>query len=280
MSAVASIEIEKKNAEFWNEICGSAFARSLGITDLSPESLRKFDEAYLRFYPYLERYVVHEDLKDKRVLEIGLGYGTLGQLLVSKGCEYHGLDIAKNPVALMRYRFALMGLDVDDAAHIGSALAMPYKESTFDFVYSIGCLHHTGDLSRAISEVYRVLTKGGKAIVMLYNRHSFRRLVYMPIVRARDLVRNGIRSNSGLPGFSHWARAWYDKNARGEPAPHTDYVSRAQAQRLFRRFKEVRIVCQNFDSLSFKGKLLISRERLLNNLAYVMGLDLYITAVK
>jgi SAM-dependent methyltransferase len=280
MNAMPSSVIEGKNAEFWNEICGSAFARSLGITDDSPESLRRFDEAYLRFYPYLEQYVVREDLKDKRVLEMGLGYGTLGQLLASKGCRYHGLDIARNPVALMRYRFALMGLGGDHAVHVGSALAIPYKESTFDYVYSIGCLHHAGDLDRAISEVHRVLTKGGKAVIMLYNRHSFRRLVYMPIVRARDLVRSGFKSNSGLPGFSRWVRAWYDKNAQGDPAPHTDYVSRRQARRLFRRFTAVRIDCQNFDPLAFKGRLLVSRERLLGNLARVMGLDLYITAVK
>lgn len=36
-------EIDEKNAEFWNELCGSSLARSLGITEVSlgePASIR------------------------------------------------------------------------------------------------------------------------------------------------------------------------------------------------------------------------------------------------
>ena len=61
-------------------------ARSLGITDRTPESLRKFDEAYMAIYPYLSSYVTEQDLKGKRLLEIGLGYGTLGQIIALRGC--------------------------------------------------------------------------------------------------------------------------------------------------------------------------------------------------
>src|SRR2546428_4429000 len=176
---MSSTILDRKNAEFWDEICGSERARSLGIRDVSPENLQRFDEAYLQYYPYLERYIFPGNLPGKRVLEIGLGYGTLGQVLASKGCRYHGLDIAKNPVTLMNYRFALQGLQGD--LRVGSVLDLPYKEAAFDYVYSIGCLHHTGDLRRAVGEVYRVLAYGGKAVIMLYNRHSFRRLIFLPV---------------------------------------------------------------------------------------------------
>jgi hypothetical protein len=63
-------ETDVKNAAFWNELCGSGLARSLGITESTPESLRKFDEAYMAMYPYLSRYVTEEELAGKRVLEI------------------------------------------------------------------------------------------------------------------------------------------------------------------------------------------------------------------
>ena len=96
-------ETDIRNAAFWNELCGSGLARSVGITDRTPESLRKFDEAYMAMYPYLSRYVTAENLTGKRTLEIGLGYGTLGQLIALRGCQYHGLDIAAGPVEMMRY---------------------------------------------------------------------------------------------------------------------------------------------------------------------------------
>lgn len=275
---MSSTVLDRKNAEFWNEICGSERARSLGIRDVSPENLNRFDEAYLREYPYLARYIVPEDLAGKRVLEIGLGYGTLGQLLASNGCRYHGLDIAENPVTLMNYRFALQGLQGD--LRVGSVLDLPYKEAAFDYVYSIGCLHHTGDLRRAVGEVYRVLADGGKAIIMLYNRHSFRRMIFLPVVHLRNLLLRRYKSQVGQAGFSDWVRRYYDKNAQGEAAPYVDYVSRAEVRRLFKTYRTVRIENQNFDSLRYKGKTLVPRELLLNNLGRVLGVDLYVTATK
>jgi len=272
--------IDKQNTEFWNELSGTSMARSLGITEPSPENLRRFDEAYLRFYPYLAKYVYPEDLKGKQVLEIGLGYGTLGQVLALQGCRYYGLDIAVNPVTMMRYRFSLLGLEGSQRVQVGSALDIPYKEATFDYVYSIGCLHHTGDLGRGVEEVHRVLKGGGKAVIMLYHRHSYRMLVHLPLLRLRNWLRQCFRPADGSSGFSQWVRAFYDHNSKGEAAPHIDYVSRAQARRLFGGFRDVRVESQNFDTLMYKGEVLIPREFLLSNLGRIMGVDLYVTATK
>jgi len=270
--------INRQNAEFWNELGGTPAARSLGITEPSLENLRRFDDWYMNYYSYLGRYISPKDLKGKRVLEIGLGYGTLGQLLASKGCRYFGLDIATNPVALMRYRFALLGLEGD--LRVGSVLDLPYKEAAFDYVYSIGCLHHTGDLRRAVGEIHRVLAIGGEAIIMLYNRYSFRRMIFLLGDHLRNLLSRRRPSNDGPTSFSDWLRMYYDRNLKGEAAPYTDYVSRAQVRRLFQDFRAVRIESQNFDPLVLKDRMLVRRERFLNNLGRVMGLDLYMTATK
>jgi SAM-dependent methyltransferase len=143
-AGVSQSETDTRNAAFWNELCGSGLARSIGIDDRTTESLRKFDEAYMAMYPYLARYVTAESLPGKKTLEIGLGYGTLGQLITSRGSQYHGLDIADGPVEMMRYRLALLGKEAAARVQTGSALDIPYPDGTFDYVYSIGCLHHTG----------------------------------------------------------------------------------------------------------------------------------------
>ena len=49
----AQAETDIRNAEFWDELCGTTFARSVGVTDASPQSLARFDAAYMEFYPYL-----------------------------------------------------------------------------------------------------------------------------------------------------------------------------------------------------------------------------------
>lgn len=268
--------IEQQNAAFWDELCGTQMARSMGITQFSRESLRRFDAMYLSYYPYLTDYVARESLKGKRVLEIGLGFGTLSQLLVSRGCEYHGVDIAPNPVAMVRARLSLMGIDPENRVREGSALAIPYPDEAFDFVYSIGCLHHTGDLTRAIAEVHRLLVPGGKAIIMLYHKHSLRRLVRIPILTAQQWWTRRLPGDS-----SRRIRAMYDVNMNGEAAPHTDYVSRREVRRLFSSFSRTRVDCQNMGKLMMlRGRVVIPRHRLLSTLGRVVGLDLYVEARK
>jgi SAM-dependent methyltransferase len=275
-------DVDAQNADFWNELCGSHLARVAGVEDASPESLKKFDDTYLALYPYLREYVLSEGLDKKRVLEIGLGYGVLGQLLVASGCDYYGLDIASNPVTMMRHRLALLGHeDADRRIQQGSALAIPHQNECFDYVFSIGCLHHTGDLKKAVSEVHRTLVPGGKALVMLYHRHSLRQLLSVSWrARLKALV-SGWLGGEERARFETRLRALYDTNQAGVPAPHTDYVSHSEVRKLFKDFNQVRIDRQNCDPIVwFGGRLVISRERLLPTLGRALGLDLYIWATK
>ena len=75
----------------------------------------------------------------------------------------------------------------------------------------------------------------------------------------------------------------YDVNTAGEAAPHTDYVSRSDVRQLFGAFSEVSVDAQNFDPLRLplgRRRVTIPRERLLGNVARVLGLDLYVHARK
>jgi len=96
--------VDQANAAFWNTLAGSVLAESLGVRDFSPESLARFDRGYFDYYPYLLQYVDLTTLSGKKVVEIGLGYGSLGQRMVEAGADYTGLDVAAGPVRLLNHR--------------------------------------------------------------------------------------------------------------------------------------------------------------------------------
>lgn len=266
-------QVDQLNADFWDELCGSTLAQQLGIADASVESLERFDAAYLKLYPYLSGYLPGAEARGQAVLEMGLGYGTVSQLLASRGLDYHGLDIAEGPVRMVQERLSMLGVDDPERRVVqGSALEIPHPDESFDQVVTIGCLHHTGDTAAGVSEVHRVLRPGGRALVMIYNRRSYRQM--------KSALKSLPGRLRGRLADDEEMRGSYDRNIEGEAAPATEYFSKREARRIFSAFSGTRIRRENFDSLTPLGRYYVDRQRLLGWPAHRAGLDLYISAVK
>jgi len=267
-----SVDTDRANIQFWNELCGTWLARSLGITDHGLDSLRRFDRAYLRLYPYLLEYVNLTSLAHRRVLEIGLGYGTLGQTDAAAGAEYVGLDLADTPVQMMRQRLQLFRLS--GSCLQGSALSLPIASESMDCVISIGCLHHTGDVQRGLDEIHRVLRRGGSAVLMLYNQFSYRHWTRWPIATARALLReHGI--SVGEAPVTDTQRRVYDAAASGQGPPETVFLSTGRLRQMLGRFSRVELHKENTDNL-----LLLPRRWWLRSVGRWAGLDIYVRAQK
>lgn len=266
-------QVDRANADFWDELCGSLFAKTLGITDSSPESIARFDRAFFDYYPYLLGYIP-AGIEGKQLLEIGLGYGSLSQALSERGADYNGLDIAAGPVEMVRERLRRLGVDdVERRVQQGSVLEIPHPDQSFDYVVSIGCLHVTGDFAGAVREVERVLKPGGTAVVMVYAKHSFRRYL-LAIQKAPHLF------GGGREAWRRELRRSYDHTVAGEAAPTMEYLDRGEVKAAFSGFRTVRMRRENFHDIRLTKTRTIPRDRLLGNLAHLAGLDLYITAEK
>ena len=272
--------LDRANAEFWDELCGSTFARALGITDHAPASLARFDQAYLAFYPYLLKHVPVHRMAGKRVLEVGLGYGTLGQQIALSGADYTGLDVALGPVRMMRHRLRMQGRSGQVVR--GSILDAPLASDCFDHVVSVGCFHHTGDVQRCIDETYRLLRPGGTAMVMVYNRFSYRQWLRWPKQTLQAALQER-RSPHGMLAVARTGqheRAAYDVNTSGEAAPETVFLSVKQLVGMFRNYSHVEFHRENCDNLPFGGERWVARNFLLATIGRVAGLDLYLEARK
>jgi len=175
-----------------------------------------------KIFPY-ERY------RGGRVLEIGCGLGTMAMNWAQHGARVTAVDL--NPVAVRQTarRFGLLGLDGRMVQTDGGALPCPNE--VFDYVFSWGVLHHSPDLGRSISELFRVLRPGGEFGVMLYNRRSLR---YQYLIRYVE---------GFLHGESHFLDALqlasrYTDGLESEGNPHTWPVTPREMATLFSRWSD------------------------------------------
>lgn len=270
-------DIDQGNSKFWDQLCGTTLANMLGITDDSPESLQKFDQWYCDMYPYLPDYIPYAAMKDKDVLEIGLGYGTVAQKLAETGARYNGLDIAQGPVDMVNHRIHQNGLK--GKAVQGSVLQAPFDNESFDYIVTIGCLHHTGNLEKAISECHRMLRTGGTLIIMLYNAYSYRRWVQSPKSTFNQLMKETFGGRGVVKALTPEERASYDADPEGNAAPHTDWVSIRSFAHLCKDFSTFKAKRENIDRE--KPFMRYSREQLLKTpIPNLCGLDIYAVAQK
>ena len=266
------------NSEFWNELCGTNIATTLGLTDGSPKSLELFDEWFFSFYPYLKPFLDKVLIGQDKILEVGLGYGSVSSYLASNKLSYSGMDIA--PVAAAMCNSRLDRIQGDHKSIEGDALNAPFSDSHFDAVVAIGSLHHTGDFDRAISEMFRVTKSGGVVCGMVYSLFSARNFIFQPIRTTRLAFRNTrrpvrVKADEKLRWFS-------DHNQRGEAAPATEYFSRKALRSVLENYGAVQIKAQNLDSLPIPLGMGDRARKLLikTKLATWFGLDLYFVVDK
>lgn len=122
------------------------------------------------FWCAYDRLLAH-DLKGKRVLVPGCGFGEDAIRLARSGAEVAAFDISPEVIKIARQRCAEFGYSsVQLSVMPCEALAFP--DNAFDLVFFIDILHHV-DISKSIAEIARVLRPGGRIIGNELYTHSF-----------------------------------------------------------------------------------------------------------
>ena len=96
----------------------------------------------------------------RRALELGCGTGIFLEKVAASGASITGLDLSQDLLARARDRLRGAG---NVRLVRGNAEDLPFPDGAFDAVYGSSVLHHL-DLGRALSEAWRVLHPGGRAV--------------------------------------------------------------------------------------------------------------------
>ena len=120
-------------------------------------------------YVMREQYYKNElcriiPFSSKKILDAGCGTGTLTALMKHShtDADIHGIDIDEKILQIAQNKFQHQSLKV--TLHQGSILQLPFESNSFDAAFSCLVLHHltTQNKLKAIQEMFRVLTPGGK----------------------------------------------------------------------------------------------------------------------
>jgi len=252
------ISVVEAVQEFWDsKPCGSDTSQAAA---LSPEYFREVEAFRYQLEPHILDVVPFAAFRNKQVLEIGCGLGTDGARFAAAGADYQAVDLTPQALHFAKANFTSRGLH-GKFTQI-NAEQLPFSDATFDLVYSHGVIHHIPQTERVVSEMYRVLKPGGKAIVMVYHRHSFNYYVNILFVRRlgalllllpggpaiaakltgeKREIMDSHRQRFRDRGFSYLStKEFLSANTDGPGNPLSKVYSRSEALELFRQFHNVK----------------------------------------
>lgn len=108
-----------------------------------------------------------EDLRGKLVLDMGCGMGRFAEVATRWGARVVGIDLS----AAAQVAAQNLG-DREFIALQADVFKLPFALEAFDFIYSIGVLHHTPDCERAVKALPQYLKPGGSLAVWLYSGYN------------------------------------------------------------------------------------------------------------
>jgi SAM-dependent methyltransferase len=86
----------------------------------------------------------------------------------SQGARAYGVDISEPTVVQARAAFNGNAL----RCSVSDVRELPFRDGSFDAIYSMGTIEHFDETEQAVREMARVLKPGGRAIVGVPNRHD------------------------------------------------------------------------------------------------------------
>ena len=164
-----TIEEVKK---FWND-------RPCNIKHSSKElgTMEYFDEVELKKFraePHILKFTEFPQWKNKKVLEVGCGLGTVGINFALNGADYTGVELSKESLEIAKKRFEVY--NQSGKFYLGNAeeLSSFVPIETYDLIYSFGVIHHSPHPEKIVSQIKKYMNENSVLKIMLYAKDSWK----------------------------------------------------------------------------------------------------------
>lgn len=135
-----------------------------------------------QYFDILDKTILN---KETVALDAGCGSGRWSNYLSHKVKFIEAIDPSKaiffakkNNIKLKNVRF--IHTDIDN---------IPFEDESFDFIFSLGVLHHIPDTEKALIELFKKLKTGGSILIYLYYKLDNRKIQYKIFFYPVDFLR-------------------------------------------------------------------------------------------
>lgn len=148
-----------RNSNYWKSVYES-----------SPDNIDMFTNVSM-----LKRKTIVIDMVDRyadkqrlNILDVGCGPGVMLEAMLARGHDVRGIDLSEEMVREANARLGCSGTARSLCAK-GDIEALPFANESQDVVLCLGVLPYLSKEQNGVSEMSRVLRKGGLAIVIMPN---------------------------------------------------------------------------------------------------------------
>ncbi|HEX6252372.1 MAG TPA: class I SAM-dependent methyltransferase [Gemmatimonadaceae bacterium] len=152
--------------------------------------------------------------------DFGCGSGRWAAFVAPRVGDLHCVDASETALEVARRNLASVA---NCHFHLATPDTLPFADSSMDFAYSLGVLHHLPDPARGLEACVRKLKPGAPFLVYLYYRFDDRPAWFRAVWRGSDVARRLISRlphrarliiSGGIAALVYWplarAAAWLD----------------------------------------------------------------------
>ncbi len=115
-----------------------------------------------------------EKRKNTKILDLGFGGGRHAKLFAEQGFDVYGVDFSEEGIMQTKKMLKKLGLNAQLKA--GDMRNLPYDDDFFDGIISFAVFYYIDSegMKKSIDELYRVLKKNGKALIVTRTTDDYR----------------------------------------------------------------------------------------------------------
>jgi len=157
---------------FWNDRpCNVRHSsKEIGTKEYFNEVERK------KFFvePHILKFTQFLQWKNKKVLEVGCGLGTVGINFALNGADYTGVELSKESLEIAKKRFEVY--NQSGKFYLGNAeeLSSFVHIEIYDLIYSFGVIHHSPHPEKIVSQIKKYMNENSVLKIMLYAKDSWK----------------------------------------------------------------------------------------------------------